>query len=103
MLCPKRKPLRDKLYRKRAKRMPCRKPGCLAHGENGDVVLAHIATVNNSGMGMKPGDDESFYLCSKHHAEMDQFPGLRAEWIVMEIVIPEEQGRYQRWKMSTGG
>lgn len=91
--CPKTVRIDDPAYRRSARTRNCAVLDCYGDG----VVLAHIATVGNSGMGMKPGDNESDFLCHFHHAEMDQFPGLRAEWIVENLYLPQRRGAYQRW------
>lgn len=98
--CPKSPPLRDEAYRKRAQRMPCDVPTCYMHGESGEVMLCHINIAGNFGRSMKAGDDQSFYLCSAHHAEMDLHSRQRDRWIVQNIVIPQQQARYQRWRIG---
>lgn len=101
MLCPKLKPVRDKAYRERAKRMPCRVRECYQHGENGNVVLAHIRRPHNCGTGLKPPDSHSLYLCSRHHQEYDTSPD-RCAWLVDNIMIPDCVADFTRWKMGAG-
>ena len=93
---PKNKPLRDMAYRRHAREVMCDVPGCYVHGETGEVVLAHIR-LGNAGMGIKPPDDESLWLCSEHHRNFDTSPD-RCRWIVEMIVIPLRKGNYLRWK-----
>lgn len=94
--------IRDKAYRERAKYVPCDVPGCVNHGRDGDVVLAHINIAGNFGRSLKAGDDCSFYLCSGHHADMDLYPEQRDRWIVQNIVIPTQQQKYLAWQMGVG-
>lgn len=99
---PKNPPLRDNAYRKSANGRKCDVPGC---EETETVVLAHIRMPENSGMARKPPDDESLFLCHRHHDEMD---GRRtnpahdhlsaALWIVRNIVIPLRKENYRDWK-----
>lgn len=98
MQCLKPTRIRDKKYRESARHRNCAVLDC--YGTS--VVLAHIATVNNSGMGTKPGDDESDFLCFDHHREMDQFPGLRAEWIVENLYLPRRRAAWQKWDAESG-
>ena len=94
--CPKTIRVDDPAYRRSARGRNCAVHDCYGEG----VVLAHIATVSNSGMGMKSSDDESDFLCFEHHREMDQFLGLRAEWIVEKLYLPGRRGAYQRWMVE---
>lgn len=99
--CPKLKPVRDRKYRERARHMRCRVRTCYITGESGKVVLAHIRRPYNCGTGLKPPDSHSLYLCSEHHVEFDTSPD-RCAWLVDNIMIPECEGDYHRWKLGTG-
>lgn len=88
------KPIRDAAYRKSAQGRVCMVEGCHDHET---VVLCHIATASNSGMGMKPPDDESVFMCAEHHAAMDLFPGQRAEWILANLYLPIRRAAYEIW------
>ncbi len=69
---------------------------CMVCGRrDGSVVLAHIATKTNSGMGRKPDDSDSLWLCAKHHNEFDTSTN-RAEWLVDNILLPLRRLAYQR-------
>lgn len=116
MAQPNFKPERlvDKAYRRSAQHRHC----AVRHPETGDycsgdgVVLAHVRTLNNAGTGLKPPDDESLFLCGKHHDEFDgrarrgmHYPGEaedRYRWLVQNIVIPERKQAYRAYKIGTG-
>jgi hypothetical protein len=87
--------LKDKAYRDSAPDHDCL--ACGHPGADGSVVLAHIATVNNSGMGLKPGDDESLFLCSRCHSALDTSPD-RAGWLVAHVLIPMRREAYRGWQ-----
>ena len=107
MTAPNFKParLRDEAYRRSAQGRMCDVPGC---HDTETVVLAHIRTLNNSGTGLKPPDDESLFLCHRHHDELDgrarrgmHYPGEaedRYRWLVQNILIPLRRESYQLWK-----
>lgn len=98
--------IRDPAYRRSAKGRMCDVPGC---EDMETVVLAHIRMPENCGTGLKPPDDESLFLCQRHHDEFDgrfhdasrvnihgSFTG--AMWIVRQIVIPLRKENYRLWK-----
>ena len=64
--CPKLKKKKDEQYLSWIRKQPCivcyRTP-CEAH---------HVRTAANSGMGIKPGDDQAVPLCPLHHRELHQ-------------------------------
>lgn len=98
---PKTERLRDPAYRKSAQGRQCDVPGC---HDTETVVLAHISIAGNSGMGIKPPDDESLFLCAKHHDEFDgrrDYEDARTRdghrWIVRNIVIPQRRAAYRKW------
>lgn len=91
---PKTERLVDKAYRKSAQGRVCMVEGC---HDCETVVLAHIATAGNSGMGIKPPDSDSVFLCAEHHSAMDLFPGQRAEWILANLYLPARRMSYRAW------
>lgn len=99
--CPKMNAVRDPAYRRSAKGRECDVPGCT---DQETVVLAHIRIAGNCGTGLKPPDDESLFLCRRHHDEMDgRGTGLGGSiamtlWIVRNIVIPLRRENYRLWK-----
>lgn len=104
MVAPNFKParLRDEAYRRSAQSRMCDVPGC---HDMETVVLAHIRLPENSGTGLKPPDDESLFLCHRHHDEFDwRHNDFRqgyvggALWIVRNIVIPLRRENYRLWK-----
>lgn len=101
MECPKSPPLRDPAYRRSAQGRMCDVPGCEAMET---VVLCHIRLPENSGTGLKPPDDESLFLCGKHHDEFDGrlpdgvYDYSKYQWIVRNIVIPLMRENYRGWK-----
>lgn len=100
----------DKAYRKSAQHRHC----MVRHPETGDycngegVVLAHIRMAGNCGVGLKPPDDCSLFLCQMHHDEMDGRAGRQrtlaatALWLVRNIYIPERKAAYRAYKIGTG-
>lgn len=103
MQCLKPTRVRDKAYQRRAQHMNCAVPECY---DTETVVLAHINIAGNFGRALKAGDDESLYLCRKHHDEFDDrlasSTGARCEWIVRNIVLPRRKQAYTAWKMGVG-
>lgn len=102
MLIAKPKRIRDRAYRESAKGRMCDVPGC---EEMETVVLAHIRMPENSGTGLKPPDDESLFLCQRHHDEMDGRRSIAGNsgmpgWIVRNIVIPLRKENYRLWKQT---
>lgn len=98
MLIQKPERIRDPAYRRSAKGRMCDVPGC---EDMETVVLAHIRVAGNCGTGLKPSDDESLFLCQRHHDELDDRLGngiSRALWIVRNIVIPLRKENYRLWK-----
>ncbi len=108
--CLKTERIRDKAYTRSAQHRHC----MVRHPETGDycngpgVVCAHIR-INNAGTGLKPGDDESLWLCGEHHDEFDYratFVGHQfmpaMEWLVRNVYIPERKAAYRAYKMGTG-
>lgn len=103
----KQKRLVDRAYRDSARNRHC----AVRHPETGDYcnqppVLAHIVTTSNSGMGIKPPDDESLFLCTQHHDEMD---GRRtrgywsaADWREEKVYIPERKAAYRKYLSEIG-
>ena len=93
--------IRDPAYRKSAKGRVCDVPGC---HDTETVVLAHIRMPENCGMGLKPDDCDSLFLCHIHHDEMDRRRGTidetmsRDAWIVRNIVLPQRREKYRLWK-----
>lgn len=103
--CPKMTVIRDKRYRDSAPRQMC--AACFPEHaaaskeysvEIPEVVLAHINIAGNFGRGLKAGDDESFFLCHRHHQEMDQYPAQRDRWIVQNIVLPMRKAAFRKWE-----
>lgn len=109
MLIQKPERIRDKRYRDSAKGRMCDVPGC---EDMETVVLAHIRMPENCGTGLKPPDDESLFLCHRHHDEFDgrayvegmavfvDDPTDRYLWIVRNIVIPLRKENYRLWKQT---
>lgn len=104
----KTKRIVDKAYRRSAQHRHC----MVRHPDTGDyctgtgVVLCHIRIAGNAGTGMKPSDDESLFLCSRHHDEMDDriVSELgRNLWLVRNVYIPERKAAYRAYKIGTGG
>lgn len=104
MECPKSPPLRDPAYRRSAQGRMCDVPGCEAMGIEGRVVLAHIRLPENSGIGMKPPDSHSLFLCQTHHDQLDgrgdAWPLDRCMWIVRNIVLPLREENHRLWTLE---
>lgn len=107
----KNPPLRDPAYRRSAQHRHCmvrNDAGDFCNGEG--VVLCHISIAGNvGGMGMKSPDDESLFLCAKHHDEFDgrrDYEDVRTRnghrWLVRNVFIPERRAAYRKWKSETG-
>jgi len=99
---PKR--VKDDRYRDSAKDRPC--DVCRSEGT---TVLAHIAIPGNSGMGTKPSDDESLFLCGVCHDQMDgrTLPArdqhkARAVWIIRNYLFPRLRARRLKWEAQNG-
>lgn len=100
----------DKAYRRSAQHRHC----AVRHPETGDycngegVVCAHISMPENRGERLKAPDDESLWLCTKHHDEFDgRGRGLGgpiggALWLVRNVYIPERKAAYRAYKMGVG-
>ncbi len=82
----------DKAYRQSA-----RDRACEVCGSFGTTVLAHIAITGNSGVGLKPSDDHSLFLCGPCHAGLDTDPD-RCEWLVQKVLLPIRESAYREWK-----
>lgn len=97
------KPIRDAAYRKSAQYRWCLACDPDRLGDDKcyqvpmDVVLAHIRIAGNCGMGLKPPDDESLFLCYRHHTEFDGSPD-RNDWLVRNILIPQRRAAYRKWR-----
>ena len=104
MLLAKPERIRDRAYRESAKDRMCDVPGC---EDTETVVLAHINIAGNFGLGLKASDDESLFLCGRHHDELDGRDAggehARAMWIVRNIVIPLRKQNYMLWKAEREG
>ncbi len=91
--------IRSQSYRNSAAIRECMAFAAIGRvAEPGSVVLAHIR-VNNAGTSLKPGDDESLFLCAKHHADFDASPD-RAVWILRHIVLPQRRAAYVTWQQA---
>ena len=86
----------DKKYRASARDRSCMVCG---HGGAGSVVLAHISRSGNGIMGAKASDDESVWLCYRHHQEFDLGPD-RDGWLVDNILLPARRRAYKDWRQS---
>jgi hypothetical protein len=110
MQCLKPTRIRDKAYTRSAQRRHCmvRHPdtGDFCNGES--VVCCHIRITGNAGTSLKPGDDESLFLCGKHHDEFDRRRGTIDEtmsamaWLIRNVYIPDRKQAFRAWKMGVG-
>lgn len=94
--------LRDPAYCRSANGRRCQVEGCHDHET---TVLAHIR-LNNAGTGLKPPDDESLFLCAKHHFEFDGACGRSAwgmRWLVNNILLPQRRAAYRLWRQRQDG
>ncbi len=99
MQIPKPERIRDKAYRDSARDRYCQACFYARRPDDETTVLAHINIVGNFGRGLKAGDDESVFLCARHHQEFDTDPN-RCEWLVRNILLPQRKAAYRRWKVE---
>ena len=95
--CPKLKPIRDRKWLDAHAGMPCMACGT----EDGTVVAAHMSWGNNSGMGMKAGDDLVWPLCRRCHADQEANPG--PEWWYRNVLCRLARLRYEAWLEQRNG
>lgn len=84
----------DHAYRKSAQDRRCAVPGC----QGGGVVLAHIRTGHEAGVGQKPSDDASDFLCYGHHMQQEANPG--PEWWIEFVYKPMRRAAYRAWCLA---
>lgn len=85
----------DKAWRQSARNRACDVCGA----DDGTIVLAHLATATNSGMGLKPHDAEGLFLSGPCHYALDTSYD-RSAWIVDNYVIPQMHKRWREWNAT---
>ena len=68
--------------------------------EDGTTVAAHVRAGHEGGVGLKPSDDLTVFLCFQCHMEQESQPG--AEWWFENIFKPWLKERYLRWANANG-
>lgn len=84
---------RDLGYRKSARGRVCDVEGCSA---TETVVLAHMRVGNEGGMGLKPDDRLSAFLCVTHHQQQESARGY--DWWAENILKVLMRERYEIWR-----
>ena len=81
--------VRDKKWLRSAKDKACE-----VCGSTDGVVAAHFNVAGTVGTGIKAGDDQTAFLCQKHHQEADSSLN-RAEWWGLNICRKLLADRYR--------